>query len=293
MKKFTGVYPALITPLSEGNIVNVDALEKLIAFHKQQNAEGFYIGGATGEGLLLTKEQRMILAEHACAFAGPEVTKIVHIAAVNFQETLELAMHAEAVGADAISAIPPIYFKYTPDEIYWYYRKISESVNIPLIIYYTVAANTTITLEQFKRLFALPNIAGIKWTNGSYDQLIHLRQACPDITIFNGPDEMLICGLSAGADGGIGSTYNFMLPAYQGIYRHFKAGEMAQALALQQKADRIIAVLLRYSVIPVTKVILEAMGIPVGNPAEPMRSYTAAEKGQILRELREAGLEGV
>ena len=210
---------------------------------------------------------------------------------MNFEETIELAKHAESVGADAISAIPPIYFSYNEDEIYTYYKTIAESVNIPLIIYYTAAANTTITLAQFKRLFEIKNIEGVKWTNSNFYQLILLRQACPDITIFNGPDEMLICGLSSGTNGGIGSTYNFMLPIYQGIHQNFKAGNMAAALELQQKANRIIEVVLKYSVIPVTKLILEEYGIPVGNPCTPMQSYTAAQRKQILDELKAAGLE--
>ncbi len=291
LRKFQGVYPALITPIAADGSVDVTALEKLIAFHKRQNTAGFYIGGATGEGLLLTKEQRMILAENACKFAGPDVTKIVHIAAINFEESIELAKHAEAVGADAISAIPPIYFQYGEQEVFEYYKAIAESVNIPLIIYYTAAANTNISLDQFKRLFSVKNIEGVKWTNMNYYQMILLRTACPDITIFNGPDEMLICGLSAGADGGIGSTYNFMLPVYQGIYESYNAGDMAKALELQKKADGIIAVLLRYSVIPGVKVILEEMGIPVGVPAKPMQAISREDREKMLRELREAGLE--
>ena len=291
MAKFHGVYPALITPVTEGNKVNVEVLEQLINFHKSQNTEGFYIGGATGEGLLIEKEQRKILAEKACQFAGPDVTKIVHIAAMNFEESIELAKHAESVGADAISAIPPIYFKYTDDEVYEYYKAIAESVNIPLIIYYTTAANMTISLNQFIKLFEIKNIEGVKWTNSNYYQLILLRQACPAITIFNGPDEMLICGLSSGTDGGIGSTYNFMLPIYQGIYKNFKEGNMPAALELQKKADKIIEAVLKYSVIPVTKLILEEYGIPVGNPCAPMQPYTPEQRKQIIADLKEAGLE--
>lgn len=291
MAKFQGVYPALITPVTAGNQINVEVLKKLIDFHKSQNAEGFYIGGATGEGLLIDKEQRKILAQKACEFAGPDVTKIVHIAAMNFAETIELAKHAESVGADAISAIPPTYFSYSDEEVYEYYKAIAESVKIPLIIYYTKAANITITLEQFKKLFEIENIEGVKWTSSDYYQLILLRQACPDITIFNGPDEMLICGLSSGTNGGIGSTYNFMLPIYQGIYKNFKESNMAAALELQKKADKIIETVLRYSVIPVVKLILEEYGIPVGDPCAPMQPYTPEQRKRIIADLKEAGLE--
>lgn len=291
MAKFQGVYPALITPLTPDHRIHVPALKKLIEFHRSQHAEGFYIGGATGEGLLLDVNERKLLAEKGCEFAGSDVTKIVHIADMNFHDTIELAKHAEACGADAISALPPLYYRYNETEIDAYYKAIADSVHIPLIIYYAGAANTTITLHQFQRLFDTENICGVKWTNPHYDQLILLRQARPDITIFNGPDEMLICGLSAGANGGIGSTYNFMLPTYQGILKHFRDGNMAAALELQMKADRIIAVCLRYSVIPVCKLILREMGIDVGNPCPPMHPYTSEQQKRIRTELIEAGLE--
>ncbi len=291
MAKFSGVYPALITPVKEGNKVDVQALEKLMGFHKKQNSQGFYIGGATGEGLLMEKKERMILAEKACEFAGKDAKKIVHIASINMEETIELAKQAEAAGADAISAIPPIYFAYTDDEVYRYYKAIAEAVHIPLIIYYTMAANLNISLKQFEKLFQVENIEGVKWTNTNFYQLILLRQACPDITIFNGPDEMLVCGLAAGCDGGIGSTYNFMLPTYQGIYNAFTGGNVAEALELQKKADKIIEVCLRYTVIPVVKLIMEEYGVSAGGPCAPMQGYDAATRAKIIAELKAAGLE--
>lgn len=291
MAKFHGVYPALITPLTEDERINVDALEKLISFHKSQNTEGFYIGGATGEGLLLDVKERMILAEKACEFAGDGVTKIVHIADMNYKDTIELAKQAEQCGADAISAIPPIYFSYDDDAVVEYYRGIAESVHIPLVIYYTMAANRSISQALFDRLFEIEHIDGIKWTSSNYYEMMLLRQYHPEITIFNGPDEMLLCGLSAGADGGIGTTYNFMLPLYQGILKNFKEGNMAGALELQEKSARIIQTYHKYPGIPLCKLILEEMGIPVGNACRPLKKLSPEVRKQAMIDLRNAGLE--
>ena len=165
MAQFHGVYPAMITPLTKEEKINIEGLEKLIAFQKGQNAEGFYIGGATGEGLLLDLDERKKLAEKSCELIGDQATKIVHIVDMNFRDTIELAKHAQSVGADAISAIPPFYFKYDDDDVFEYYKKIAEAVDIPLIIYYTMAANTNISQKLFDRLFAVENIAGVKWTS--------------------------------------------------------------------------------------------------------------------------------
>ena len=287
---FQGVFPALITPLTKDEKLNISALEKLLAYEMKEGADGFYIGGATGEGLLLDIPERKKLCEKSIEFIGKDKTKIVHITDMNFRNTIELAKHAEAAGADAISSIAPIYFKYDENEIYEYYKAIAASVNIPVIIYYTVAAGVNISLDLFTRLFAVDNITGVKWTSSNYYEMISLREKFPDATIFNGPDEMLVCGLAGGANGGIGSTYNIMYPTIREIYDRFRAGDITGAQEAQKKADKIIRAILKYSVIPVCKLVLEERGIEVGNASFPMVKYTAEQRKQILADLTEAGL---
>ena len=286
---FQGVFPALITPLTKEEKLNVSALETLLQFEMEKGADGFYIGGATGEGLLLDIPERKKLCEKSIEFIGKEKTKIVHITDINFRNTIALAKHAEACGADAISSIAPIYFKYDENDIYNYYKEIAQNINIPLIIYYTAAAGVNMSTDLFCRLFEIDNITGVKWTSSNYYELIKLRERCPDANIFNGPDEMLVCGLSSGADGGIGSTYNVMYPLIRSIYDHFRAGNMTEALEQQKKADKIINVMLRYSVIPVCKMILEEMGIAVGHASFPMTRYSKEERAVIKAELLAAG----
>ena len=288
---FQGVYPALVTPLTGREKLNVRALEKLLDYEMKQGAEGFYIGGATGEGLLLDIPERKKLCEKSIEFIGENKTKIVHITDMNFRNTIKLAKHAEACGADAISSIAPIYFKYDENEIYEYYKAIAKSVDIPLIIYYTAAAGVNISLDLFERLFEIDNITGVKWTSSNYYEMISLRDKFPYATIFNGPDEMLICGLGAGADGGIGSTYNIIFPLINEVYQSFREGNIIKAQEAQKKADKIIRAILKYSVIPVVKLVLEERGFDVGDASFPMVSYNGRQRRQILADLKEAGLE--
>lgn len=288
--RFQGVYPALVTPLTKDEKLNLPALEKLLRYEMGEGADGFYIGGATGEGLLLDIPERKKLCEKSIEYIGADKAKIVHITDMNFRNTIELAKHAEAAGADAISSIAPIYFKYDENDIYEYYKAIAKSVKIPVIIYYTVSAGVTISLELFSRLFEIDNITGVKWTSSNYYEMISLRERFPEANIFNGPDEMLVCGLAGGADGGIGSTYNIMYPTIREIYDRFRAGDIIGAQETQKKADKIIRAILKYSVIPVCKLVLEEKGIEVGNASFPMTTYTAEQRKQILRDLTEAGL---
>ena len=287
--EFKGVFPALVTPLTASEKLNTRALKSLIEYEIKEGAEGFYIGGATGEGLLLDIPERKKLCEKSIEYIGADKAKIVHITDMNFRNTLKLAKHAQECGADAISSIAPTYFKYDENEIYEYYKAIAESVDIPLIIYYTAAAGVNISLDLFTRLFKIDNITGVKWTSSNYYEMISLRDKFPEANIFNGPDEMLISGLAAGADGGIGSTYNIIFPLISEIYQSFQSGNIEQAREAQKKADKIIRAILKHSVIPVVKAVLEERGFEVGNASFPMVKYTEAQRKQILKDLTKAG----
>ena len=290
-KEIKGVMPALVTPLNaDGVTLNKSALAKLIAYHKSQGADGFYLAGATGEGIVLSMETKKQLITRAIEEIGDEKLKIVHVADMNFENTKYLAKYAEDAGADVISAIPPIYFGYDQEDIYNYYKTIAAQVKIPLMLYYTPAANTVLDTKLFLRLLELDNVNSVKWTMKDYYKLIELITASEGrMTVVNGPDEMLLCGLSAGCKGGIGTTYNVMLPLYKKIYELYQAGDMKGALEVQKKVDKVVGVLIKYRAIQATKAALEMMGFEVGNATFPMKAYSLEEKKQIFAEMKEAG----
>lgn len=291
-RKFTGIMPALITPLTEDERINVEVLDKLLNYLIDKKADGFYIGGATGEGLALRPEERRVLAEESIRIIGGRVPSIVQIASTDYNQAIELAKHAEAAGADAISATPPLFFAYDEDDIFNYYKGLAEAVHIPLIIYYNPAAGFTVNAKFAARAFQVDNITGIKWTSSDYFQMMLLKDMTHgEMNVINGPDEMLLMGLNAGADGGIGTTYNFMMDIIRGVWDNFHAGNIEKAREYQLRAAKIIYPLLQYKGIPTAKVIMEAMGFDVGYPSYPMKHYTAEQKQEVLSAMRAAGLE--
>ena len=290
--KFKGIMPALVTPLNADESINTEVLSSLIKHHIEKGANGFYVGGATGEGLCLRTEERMILAESAVKSANKRCPVIIQVASTDYSAAIALAKQAESVGADAISATPPLFFKYDEDDVYNYYKGLAKAVHIPLMIYYNPAAGFSINADFAARMFEVDNITAIKWTSSDYYGMRRLKELTHgEMNIINGPDEMLLMGLSAGADGGIGTTYNFMAERYLNIYKYFGEGNIEAARAEQNAADRVIAAMRDYATIPVTKAIVEAQGFPVGNATFPMKRYTDAEKQEIVAKLRAAGLE--
>ncbi len=163
----------------------------------QQGADGFYVGGATGERLALRPCEREILAETAT-----EVSKdvnmpcIVQVASHDFSTVIASAKHAEKIGADAISFTAPLFFSYDKDDVYNYYKKLADAVNIPLMVYYNPNANFHMDAEFGKRLFEIDNVTSIKWTSSDFYQLSQLKELTNgEMGIINGYDEMLLMGL--------------------------------------------------------------------------------------------------
>ncbi|MBR5309464.1 MAG: dihydrodipicolinate synthase family protein [Clostridia bacterium] len=291
MIKFSGVMPALVTPFDESKNVNVPVLKSLTEHLINQGAYGFYIGGATGEGVSMTREQREILAYEAVKQISGRVPAIVHIASINLEEAKALARHAEAVGADAISAIPPLFYKYSEDDVFNYYKEIASSVNIPVMIYYNTNAGFNMSARFAARLHEIDNVTAIKWTSSDYYGMMMVKELTHgEMNVINGPDEMLLMGLCAGADGGIGSTYNFMLPTIKAVYDNFKAGNIDEARRNQILATNIIYALHKFEGIPFVKAMLEKQGFEVGNCLVPFRQYTDEEKALMVLEAEKMGM---
>ena len=288
---YEGIMSALVTPFCDDNkTINEDATKKIIDLHINQGASGFYIIGGTGEGLVLSREQREQMCEIAVKYIDKRVPVINHVAEMNFTEAIELAKHAERTGCDAIAAVPPSFFYYSEDDMYEYYKSLAESVNIPLIIYYHPSAQKDMSAKLIARIFEIDNVTGVKWSSNNFFELMKLKEMTHgEMNIINGPDELLISGLAAGADAGIGSTYNIMLPEFVAIYNHFKNGEMDKALQIQMKVNKVIDLLIKSELIPAVKHAVSLMGIDVGNATFPMKQMTDQEKFALESGLKELG----
>ena len=290
MKKFEGVIPAFATPLTDGLTLNEKGTRDLVELHLSQNTDGFYIGGATGEGLVLAPKERERLAQVVVDQVKGKVPVISHIAAIDLSTTVALAKQAEEAGCDCVASIPPIYFSYDEEDIFNYYKAICDSVSIPVMIYYHPAARTIMTPVFMKKLFDTTNVQSVKWSYSSYFEMLQLKDITNgEMNILNGPDETLLCGLAVGADGGIGTSYNFLLPQVKALYQAFKENRLEDARKWQMDVSRIIGVLLSYPVIPATKVVLRHMGFDVGEAVYPMKRLSSASQEKLIHELKEAG----
>ena len=283
-----GIMPALLTGYTDDlSAIDTNRVRTLVRFLMHEGVHGLYVGGSSGEMLLCSVEERKTLLEAVLAETQKKITVIAHIGATGTRESIELARHAEKAGADALSSVTPLYFAYSFADVRQYYVDLTKASSLPVIIY-NIPARTGMTLnsEQLHELLMIPGVAGMKFTASDFFQLERLRTTHPDHVFYNGSDEMLLSGLAAGADGGIGTTYNFQAKRMLEIYRLYHEGKMQQALAMQSRANEIIETVIRYGVMPATKEVLRLGGLDYGVCRPPFRPLDEERKVLLEKEVR-------
>jgi len=267
-EKFHGIFPAFMTAFAEDDI-DREKIRQHAKNLKSAGVHGLYTGGSSGEMVLCSVKERMDLLETVMEETDG-LTIIAHIGALSTRDSLQLASHAARSGADAVSSVTPLYYKYSFAEIKQYYQRLCEAAGIPLIIYNIPAlSGSTLNFDQLSELLSLPGVGGMKFTSSDFFLLNRLVDAFPDKVFYNGSDEMLLSGLSAGAHGGIGTTYNFMPGQILSIYRLFREGKLEEARQAQTLANRVIAGILKYGAVPASKQMIAFGGLDYGICREP------------------------
>lgn len=280
-----GIYTALLTPFDRNNRINEKALEQLILHNIRMGVQGFYVGGSTAEAFLLSTEERKQVMD-ICRAAAPNHRLIAHIGSLNEAEALSLSLHARKLGYDAISSVSPFYYKFSFAEIRDYYFRLAEHSGMPMIIYHFPAfTGVSMGVKEIGTFLDRAEFIGMKFTSNDFFTLEQVRAAFPDKLIYNGYDEMFMAGLAMGADGGVGSTYNFMADKFVRIQTLFRESRIAEAQALQHEANRIITILCQIGVMQAEKEVLNQLGIPFGTCRRPFGEPTEGQKALIAKEI--------
>lgn len=280
-----GIYPALITPFDSDGSVNYKMLERILDALLQRGVTGFYICGSTAETMLLSIDERKKILETVMGYLQGSCQVFAHIGAQYTEDSIALAKHAASLGVNGISSLPPIYFKYTPQELTNYFLEIADATELPLIVYNAPAlAGVEFNKGNLKGILEHPNIAGIKFTSYDLFNLQQVQAAYPDKIMINGHDELFLNTLPMGLKHAIGSTFNFMPEKFIAIRNAFDLGDLETARKIQSEANEIIAGLIQIGVFRGVKAMMELLGMPVGacrRPFAPIRD----EEWDLLRPL--------
>ena len=292
MKKFdanniNGVMPAMITSFNKDESINKEGIRKTINYLISERVDGLYITGSTGETFLMSQEEKKQAIEIIVEEVNGRVPVIAHIGSIGTKITTELGQYAEKVGVDALSALPPFYYGFSNDEIFNYYKDISDSTNLPITVYNISHANL-MDLDMLKRLASIKNVKGVKYTAPTHFNFSKIKKEIGEsFKIYSGMDEMALSGLISGADGIIGSFYNLMPELFVEIYKQVKNNNINEAKKIQEKINIIILFALKKSGYPFIKMGLKWLNIDSGYVRRPFNSIIDSEnENTIINELK-------
>lgn len=281
LNKLRGVFCALNAIYDENDNVDTEKMKQLVKVYKDRGVKGVYVCGSTGEGFLLSMDERKKVVEAVKEAAGDDFTIIVHVGCASTKESIELAKHCEQVGVDAVSAVPCVYYHLPEASVLMHWNAIVDATDLPFIIYnIPQLTGFNLTPELLGELSKNEKIVGVKNSAEPVYLMERYRQAAGDnFVIFNGSDEQFVGGRLMGADSGIGGTYGCMPELFVELDKLVNNNEIEKAKALQFKINECIFALLSCKSLygAAKQVMTIRFGIDCGQPRSPFLPVTAGE----------------
>lgn len=285
IKDIKGIIPALVTPFDENENVDLERLENLVEWLLEKGVNGFYLTGSTGEGFLMNMEERKLVCETVVKKVNKRVPIIAHIGCISTKLSIELAQHAEKVGADAISSVPPFYWHFDNSHISSYYKEICDATSLPMIIYNVPLAGL-LGFDFIKKLSKIPNVKGVKYTGYTHQDIHKCKNKISrKFMVYSGADEMALSGIINGADGIIGSFYTMLPDLFVQIFDNAKHHDIDRAQYLQKIAVSIIDISLKYDYYAVIKESTRWMGCDSGYVRRPFKNLNEEEIQKVKGDL--------
>lgn len=288
MTIFTGTMPALVTPFTRDNQVNVTVLRELVDFFLGKRVNGFYLCGSNGEGAFMSAAERELVVETVATQVNGRVPILVHVGAAANSEAVRLAQHARVHGAAGISSIlPPVI--YDQRGIVAYYENIAAAApDIPFFPY--IFGGTRDAVALMRDILHIPNLGGTKYTGPNmYEmrQILALREK--EWTVFAGMDEQILFALMFGATANIGSTVNLFPGVFVELHRLYHAGEWTRALDLQKQINVVIETLYGFGFSGAWKTTFQFLGFDCGKPRVPNLPFPENRRDELRAALQSIG----
>jgi N-acetylneuraminate lyase len=286
-----GLFAATYTPFDAQGQVNTEPISVMVDWLLRRHVTGLYVCGSTGEGMSMTSEERKRVALAYVQAAAGRVPVFVQVGHNSLQDACDLAAHSQSIGASAISATCPSYFRIASINTLVDSMAIvaAGAPDLPFY-YYHIPALTGAKLDMVEFLEkgsqVIPNLVGIKFTSTEVFEF----QQCLEFDdrrfeIMWGCDEMLLSALAVGCKAAIGSTYNIASPLYWNLITAFQRGDMKTACELQSQAIDMIKMISAYPFHSAMKTILHRIGFEVGLCRLPQIALSEPQSIELKRRI--------
>lgn len=270
--------------------MNTAVVPLLVDFLLDKGAKGLFVGGTTGEGIMLETSERKRLHEAAVSAVNGRVPVLLHVGALRIDTAVDLARHAATLEVDAIAAVTPYFYGIIDDGLVAYYQAIAEAVpDMPLFGYDIpqMAVNGIGPDLAFRLCELIPSMAGLKTSNPSIQAVRGIVDAVPeDRIVLAGNESAALGALSLGVDGLISGLSTAVPEPFVALTQAFASGDAEEALRQQRLINRLLAQIPAGRRLAAIKSILVARGVPVGTVV-PTLPQTDAEIWPAMRAVLE------
>ena len=293
MQKLYGTVVPIVTPLTDADTIDTESLRRLVDHVIDGGLQCLYPCGTTGEMMYLTVEERKLVAEVTVQQAAGRVPVFVHVGAWNLKDTIELAQHAEKIGADGIGVVTPAFYKLSDQGLVDFYIAVAKSVSPDFPVYmYAIPQNAINDVNAAvceKVAAACPNVLGIKY---SYPDFTKLQQFMlvknETFSVLVGPDHLFEALCAVGGDGVVSGNAMIVREHYAAVWDAIQKKDFDLATKYQRRTNVLNATMCAINNIAAYKVILKDEGvIATSNMRRPMENLTPEQEQALLARMKE------
>jgi 4-hydroxy-tetrahydrodipicolinate synthase len=287
-----GSIVAIVSPMREDGSLDFDAYRRLIEWHVAEGTNAIVAVGTTGESPTVNPEEHGELIRVAVEAVRGHIPVIAGTGGNSTSEAIELTRHAKAVGASATLQVVPYYNKPTQEGLYRHFRKIAETVDLPVILY-NVPGRTVADLanETTLRLAEVPGIVGLKDATGDLARASDLLKRLPSqFAVYSGNDDTALALMLLGGHGVISVTANVAPRMMSELCKAALAGDLARARQINNQLLPLhFKLFVEPNPIPVKWALAKLGRIP-GGIRLPLVPLSAQAEATVLAAMKDAGL---
>ena len=289
---FKGIIPPMMTAFTEEGDIYEEGTRQIVDFIAP-HVQGLYPCGTYGSGPMMSIAERKRAAEIIVDQAKGRVSVIVHVGTADTKNTVELARHAEAIGAQAVGAITPYYNSYSEDAIFVHFQRLINAVNIPVFLYNNPkVSGNSISPNLLVRL-AKEGLGGVKDSSFDIINYYHSQIALkefPELNLIIGTEAMLVAAFDAGAKAAVTGLGNVFPELIRKLYDAYLEGDREKIMRLQIDVLKVRQITKYGPTVPTCHGILKLRGIDAGYPRLPFTPVSAETEKRVKESLKSNGL---
>jgi len=291
-KKIKGIIPPLLTAFDQKGDYD-PAAQKEITEYLVDKVQGFYICGTYGSGPLMTAPERKKVCEDVVGWVDGRIPVIAHVGGCSTRSVVDLAEHAQKAGADAVAAVPPIYYGFGEDAVLRHFEALRAAVTIPAFVYNNPkATGVKVTPSMLKNIIDL-GIDGIK--DSSFEILVFWEQMWavdkPDFIPVIGTEALILPAVAMGAQAAVCGLANAIPEPVVELIEAVVAKDLDKATALQETVSKMRDIMHLAPTLPMIQAVLGERGVNVGYPRLPFVFPDRALIDRAMSEFRALGAE--